>query len=491
MWTSGDIKKLRSLGKSPQFCHNVKNLEFDNIIELLEEELTVGQKVDIVATISNIILLNRTLHLNHFVPLYSKKMFMFCDEFMNQLGDLSSPQNFQNALPIFRILFLTLYGGLEDIDNEVIEDVFSILLKGFKDCMTIIDQEIFNESYQLVLIEILKCLYTLNQKYHHGVGLVQDEEFTDSCLKIINLSFKIKLGNSSLIMKNSFAFLLGLFTEREESNSKELFNGDLKVYTDFFISVKTLLGDNLVRFNTSNGGEKEDTTTLIINYLVVLIHMSKSLINDIESEKLQKHQQLLKDLSEIVIPNDESSEIYNELMKILASSAFSDLTEGFSSIQQSFHLKELIIEMIYNCCYVSGSEWVEPATVSEAEESKEIESKGSESERTRRFLQLVGFLNSESFLTKNGIVVSDIEPQHPTSKYLDTKTYNDIRSYVSIPSSNTTPTTSIHDLTDEEKEREAEKLFDLFERMENLGTFENFENPVKKWQREGRFEHLE
>ncbi|CAH6720008.1 hypothetical protein CLIB1444_03S02366 [[Candida] jaroonii] len=489
-----DIKKLRSLGKSPQYCNNVKYKEFDIIVSILlgDDELSMSQNVDIIATISNIVLLNRDLHLNHFVPVYSKKTFIYCDQFMKQI-ELSSPQNFQNAVPIFRILFLTLYGGLDDIDNDIIEDVFNILLKGFKDCMVIIEEEISNESYQLVLIEILKCLYTLNQKYHHGVSLVQDEEFTDSCLKIINLSFKnSKGGNFSLLMKNSFAFLLGLFTEREECNAKELFNGDMRIYKDFFHSVKVLLNDSLVRLNKSiTPSEKEDTNTLVINYLVVLIHMSKSLINDVESEPKdhtskdstgstsiasedststdpnKKHLQLLQNLSQIVIPNKESSDIYNELMKILASSAFSDLTEGFSSIQQSFQVKELIINLIYNSCY--GEQ--------------------------KKFLQLVGFLNSESFLTKNGIIIDssvDLENyQQPTSKYLDIKTYNEIRSYVSIPSNNTTPTTSIHDLTDEEKEREAEKLFNLFERMEKLGTFENFENPVKKWQREGRFENLD
>jgi Guanine nucleotide exchange factor synembryn len=43
-------------------------------------------------------------------------------------------------------------------------------------------------------------------------------------------------------------------------------------------------------------------------------------------------------------------------------------------------------------------------------------------------------------------------------------------------------------MTDEEKEREAERLFVLFERMEKLGVAQN---PVRSMQQSGRFEELD
>ena len=43
-------------------------------------------------------------------------------------------------------------------------------------------------------------------------------------------------------------------------------------------------------------------------------------------------------------------------------------------------------------------------------------------------------------------------------------------------------------MTEEEKEREAEKLFVLFERLEKAG---GMENPIKKALREGRMEKYE
>jgi Guanine nucleotide exchange factor synembryn len=45
-------------------------------------------------------------------------------------------------------------------------------------------------------------------------------------------------------------------------------------------------------------------------------------------------------------------------------------------------------------------------------------------------------------------------------------------------------------MTDEEKEREAERLFVLFERMRKLGVV-NVENPIRTAQQSGRFEELD
>jgi hypothetical protein len=47
----------------------------------------------------------------------------------------------------------------------------------------------------------------------------------------------------------------------------------------------------------------------------------------------------------------------------------------------------------------------------------------------------------------------------------------------------------IAEMTDEEKEREAERLFVLFERMRSVGV--GVENPVRTAQQSGRFEELD
>lgn len=51
-------------------------------------------------------------------------------------------------------------------------------------------------------------------------------------------------------------------------------------------------------------------------------------------------------------------------------------------------------------------------------------------------------------------------------------------------------TPDLSSMTDEEKEREAERLFVLFERMRKLGVV-SVENPVRTAQQSGRFEELD
>lgn len=51
------------------------------------------------------------------------------------------------------------------------------------------------------------------------------------------------------------------------------------------------------------------------------------------------------------------------------------------------------------------------------------------------------------------------------------------------------PIPELSEMTDEEKEREAERLFVLFERMRNLGV--GVENPVRTAQQNGKFEELD
>ncbi len=52
------------------------------------------------------------------------------------------------------------------------------------------------------------------------------------------------------------------------------------------------------------------------------------------------------------------------------------------------------------------------------------------------------------------------------------------------------PEDELPEMTDEEKEREAERLFVLFERLKATGVMEVV-NPVEAAQREGRFEEVD
>ncbi|KAB5567027.1 guanine nucleotide exchange factor [Coniochaeta sp. 2T2.1] len=93
-----------------------------------------------------------------------------------------------------------------------------------------------------------------------------------------------------------------------------------------------------------------------------------------------------------------------------------------------------------------------------------------------KFVQNVGYGYASGFLFQNNIPVppaasdagEDGRPVNPvTGQFIDTEKYADMP-----------------EMTDEEKEREAERLFVLFERLKRTGVM-NVENPVERMYREG------
>lgn len=100
-----------------------------------------------------------------------------------------------------------------------------------------------------------------------------------------------------------------------------------------------------------------------------------------------------------------------------------------------------------------------------------------------KFTQQVGYGNAVGFLVNKGVAM---EP--PQGSHHDTEDVNPITGqYVKeekLP--------DLKDMTDEEKEREAERLFVLFERLKKTGIID-VENPIAKAMQEsqGRFEEIQ
>ncbi|KAF1797562.1 guanine nucleotide exchange factor, partial [Mucor lusitanicus] len=101
-----------------------------------------------------------------------------------------------------------------------------------------------------------------------------------------------------------------------------------------------------------------------------------------------------------------------------------------------------------------------------------------------KFTQQVGYGNAVGFLVNKGI---PMEPPQGSSS----ETQEDVNpitgQYVKeekLP--------DLKDMTDEEKEREAERLFVLFERLKKTGIID-VENPIAKAMQEsqGRFEEIQ
>lgn len=115
--------------------------------------------------------------------------------------------------------------------------------------------------------------------------------------------------------------------------------------------------------------------------------------------------------------------------------------------------------------------------------SKKIEENVAEEVEQKEIKEELSTINSQRPKEKTDGEAKNINPI--TGQYLNT---NSSLSHPN-PSSSSTKIPTIDDWTDEEKEREAEKMFVLFERLNKNGIIK-VENPVRKWQQEGRFEEM-
>ncbi|KAF7725946.1 hypothetical protein EC973_009183 [Apophysomyces ossiformis] len=98
------------------------------------------------------------------------------------------------------------------------------------------------------------------------------------------------------------------------------------------------------------------------------------------------------------------------------------------------------------------------------------------------FTQTVGYGNAVGFLVNRGIA---LEP--PEGLNEDAEEVNPITGQYLSAEQRDLP--NLAEMTDEEKEREAERLFVLFERLKKTGIVD-VENPIAKAMREGKFEDM-
>ncbi|KAI8076792.1 guanine nucleotide exchange factor, partial [Halteromyces radiatus] len=100
-----------------------------------------------------------------------------------------------------------------------------------------------------------------------------------------------------------------------------------------------------------------------------------------------------------------------------------------------------------------------------------------------RFTQKVGYGNAIGFLVNKGIAMEPPQ-EHQTGE--DDDNENNIINPITgqYVSAEQDEGPSLADMTDEEKEREAERLFVLFERLKKTGIID-VENPIAKAMREG------
>ncbi|KAG6873990.1 hypothetical protein C0995_007946 [Termitomyces sp. Mi166 len=96
---------------------------------------------------------------------------------------------------------------------------------------------------------------------------------------------------------------------------------------------------------------------------------------------------------------------------------------------------------------------------------------------------LVGYGNVAGFLYNKGVLSAPPAPSATTNTYTPSAATASINP---ITGTTNNPKQDLPEMTDEEKEREAEKLFVLFDRLEKTGAIPPSQNPIRKAVQEGK-----
>lgn len=441
-----DIQKLRENSRNPEFCKGISESQLDAILkELFEnDKLVSSEKINVLASISNILLINQEIYHNYFYQRYTKAFLKYLLEFTKSYK--ASPEVTKDNLSflaIYRSFFLTLYGIQVDGIDEVYEDVSSFLTSEFY-AITKNDETQLNDSIFLnMLVELLKALYAI----FHNTNVPADSKLPLKCIKTIN-----KLYNSEkiedqhcmlLVVDNLLNLLLGIDYELD------LKYKNIEDYLKFYSILGILLHRCLKESNI-----KEHF--LITRLLCVIVKEVSKLNNQNDS----KYYPTLKEILFSIAKPENKAGVYKCLLQILIgnNNHYNDIEENYD-IKLSHYLNNLVLDLFYQ------TSW-----------SNDYKTQLTE------YLEKCGYILGKSYIDANNLnIPSDFE----ISKFIKPKYFGDLVQQTGIEgllkdlNNKGKPTRSSH-LTEEEKEIEAEKLFVLFDRMEKNGAFQNFKNPVRE-----------
>lgn len=509
--TLEDISKLRQDSRRPLFCSGVTDSQLDAIVHLLLHR-SVPEKqetIDILASISNIILINRQLHDSHFTPQYAAATLDYIDGLflVHNFLDTTSTQlkdfDFVSLIPLYRLIFLTLYDGLPDPKDDLVERVHLLLIRGFKYCNELYFIFRLNNEYKMAFCEVLKGLYALNHNHIYGCQLIQDQQLTNSVIRTIN---EVSMGTSSfqqtdfLLIKGLLNFLLGLFTADDTlhiDKSREIFfkENSLSDLNQLFDTLVKFLDSQLSRFPGDQFEINEFNTLIVLTSLLTQFVISEYIHTDNNLQAYKNHLLVLFfKFKDSIIPTEADNKVYKTLMQIINMSKLSVLLAGDDQPNDSPNVSKFENHKVL---YIRTTVFLFLYDLSWNKQN-------NKKEQMLSFLDLVGFLNAESCIKNNALPLdSDIDVNkylYPNPKFSckadshknhsssmhRTSLHSIMENIRDLPTNNNTA-----ELTEEEKEIEAEKLFTVFERMEKLGVFKNFQNPVREWQQLGKFEDLD
>lgn len=470
--TSLDSKNLRVQSRDSGFCKYVTTDFLDKIVDLLlvTEDKPLCETNDFLAGLGNILLLNKTLRQSYFSEHYSIPIVKFIHRLASRKSFLQKDDDLLKFLPCYRMLFLICL-DIHSSQSKQVSDLISDSLKvGFEFCK----ERLFmvnDQSFFLVFNEILKGMYGF---YAHNevsrAGIEYCSEVMKSCVDCIvaiysentatyaNLSVNEKTISTSLL--NLATILMTVhrisYIEYHDSTFLEILLGLLYTHLD----------------NYEINSESTDAMNITV-LLGSIVNEIKSNIESADENLRSQSKMAFSILKERIIPKDNSNKLFNKLMALIIKVNKKILIFGNLN-DNSLYLRSLVINCIYELCWDSDK---------------------CAGNQVISFVNYVGFLNARSFLTSNNLQLPQdfvlSENIHPNPRYLSEEVKQlDTTLFRTELDLAIGERTDSHILSEEEKELEAEKLFTIFQRMEQNSAFENFVNPIREWQQLGKFEEI-
>lgn len=481
------IKEIRENCKSVDYCKEVK-LDFLESLagDLFEHELGAEDEIEVLASICNVLLINKQLG-RSFFDKYQKDSISYVNDLVERRSLANaSPQdeNFEVILPTYRMLFLSLYYGNGEI-SDLAGTIHHVVFTGYEEMKYLFfGLERGSPKVKLSIVEILKCVFSYYHKFNtSNKEAAQEEEskvFSD-CLEILisYMSQNDRLPKESdedrLLVRNILNLLFCLYLNQNVDMASVLTGS---VVDNISNVILFLLGEVLP--HDSYDSDDHDIHDLVTT-LGLCCFISKS-IKDQSSNSDNKLFNEFEKLSDAILPYNGERTTYNKLIGLLYSNdadCLDNLHISFLRLKEQSQLNRLIMECLYILCWSFDA---------------------GEQERMKKFLDLVGYRYAQSFLQASEISVPPTLAKtflDPNPTYLDEK--NRLKSHEASSkyqkwleeAKKREDKNEWQSLSEEEKEIEAEKLFVLFERMEENRFFTNFKNPIKQWKDEGRFEEID
>lgn len=416
--------------------------------------------------------------------------------------------DFETLIPFYRLIFLILYDEVDELSQSTLDNTDKALIRGLNYCLNDgFDQDDFyietlsnnqkenlssvliqpdidnNDHYNLqnsilpnfqlqdqyhilATIEILKCLYSFYHKHPEYINLgITSLPYLMSIVIMICESPSINNSNLNLLLKNLINVITIISTN---SGNVEYYN--LPIYRVFSKKLMRLAYRRLMSYLSKEEVEINDISSLFI----LITYLAK---------EFTRHscRVALSIFQKNIVPTelDNIPIIYTQCLKILT---LPDRLFDMNQItQERMKLKHLIYECFYELCWRPAKE-----------------------EHYKVFLECVGFVNAKNYVLNNrSDILSVIDVKcysNPLFFEMNTsiseheKLMNPLainESFKDILRNHKENPAQFLDMTEEEKEAEAEKLYVIFDRMEKTGVFQNFKNPIKEWQQSGRFEDLD